>query len=62
MRRRGDGSHGRHAGLVHVAVILLLLHVDALMIGSRQDRSWARHTETHRMSPSEKSFLLLFDA
>lgn len=40
VRRGGDGSDGRHAGLVHVAVmLLLLLHLDALVISSRKDRS-----------------------
>lgn len=39
VRRGGDGSDGRHAGLVHVAVMLLLLHLDSLVISSRKDRS-----------------------
>lgn len=49
MRRGGDGSDRRHAGLVHVAVILLLLlHLDALMIRSRKDGSWAGDKQTDR--------------
>lgn len=47
--RRGDRSDRWHAGLMHVAVILLLLlHLDALMVRSREHRSWVRDTETQR--------------
>lgn len=62
MRRGGDGSDRRHAGLVHVAVILLLLlHLDALMIRSRKDGSWAGHKQTdrERISECDESFLHL---
>lgn len=63
MRWGGDGSDRRHAGLVHVAVklllLLLLLHLDALMIRSRKDRSWARDRQRESQPDDEFECLLL---
>lgn len=43
---------------MHVAVILLLLlHLDALMIRSRKDGSWARDKQRDRRSERDESFL-----
>lgn len=39
--RGGDRSDGWHAGLVHVAV-MLLLHLDSLVISSRKNWSWKK--------------------